>query len=133
MTPPLTPVPRYEVVREHPATGRSQLVAWDILTWQDAVHDAERANARTQENGGQTMTQGGHLESGWTYSARLDGRTVTCYADTLPALGALNGAPKNGTALRVCLCGEGFPHSPDKHGAPGERGRRATRRGRAAQ
>lgn len=103
-TPPLTP--RWEVVREHAATGRSQLVAWNQD--RDTADTIAFTYNHDLDDQGRTLAASGILEAGWVYVARPQGQ---------PDAPPLNGVGKNGT-----------PHN----GTPGERGRRSTRRGRAA-
>lgn len=103
----MTAPPRFEVVREHPATGRSQLHAWDFIVKGAAENEATLMNDQARANQGRTLAHSGLLETGWIYRARQQGET-----DAAP----VNGAGKNGTGLNGVTA----------------RGRRATKRGRAS-
>lgn len=66
----MTAPARFEVVREHAATGRMQLHAWDFIVEGAAENEARLMNRLAAEDAGRTWTTGGHLETGWRYFVR---------------------------------------------------------------
>lgn len=71
-SPPPPPAPvLYEVIREHEASGRVQLVEWGL--------DAERAKFVTDGmnaiagNAGEALASSGKIERGWVFRMRKPG------------------------------------------------------------
>jgi hypothetical protein len=69
----VTPAPpTWEVVRVHPATGRSQLHAWGWETEAEAQADVDSMHREMDRQDGLTDAQG-KLEAGWVYRKRSSG------------------------------------------------------------
>lgn len=69
-----SPAPeRYEVIRTHAATGRTQLHAWNFIVKGAAENEARTMNEVAAKDGGRTRATSGHDESGWRYEVRGPG------------------------------------------------------------
>lgn len=68
------PASTYEVVQHHPATCRTNLLAWGLVG-PEASRILDELEAAQRARQGAVVVDG-HLEQGWVYAARVAGRTA---------------------------------------------------------